>query len=173
MHEFDDLFTAAIRRFGPGPKSDERYAQERDLFSFVSAAYSMFDAYHYGLYAIGALLRPHVFSLRTERNEGKVRFETTWRAYKKAFANDPILEIFQNFSNSKEKEDLSRLRNVLTHRAVLPRAFQIGREDLPPAKLARLDIPIDDQLTRTLAVSADKLLIVCLEASADFVGRHL
>lgn len=173
MCEFDDRFTLSMQRFGAAPASDERYAQERDLFSFASASYSMFDAYHYGLYAIGGMLRPQYFLLRSESDEANVRFETTRKIYAKAFGNDPILDSFQNFSTNQEQKDLSKLRNVLTHRTVLARNFQLGRSDLPFAKLARLDIPIDDQFTRSRAASANKLLTVCLEAAADFVRRQL
>jgi hypothetical protein len=66
MVEYDERFTASIKANGPGPAEPLRYEQERDLFGFASNAYSMFDAFHYGMYVIGTFTAPQHFKLETE-----------------------------------------------------------------------------------------------------------
>jgi hypothetical protein len=139
MLEYDERFTATMKRHGPWPEAEHRFAQERDLFLFASAAYSMFGAYGYGLYAIGALLKPELFPAIRDDKEQSITFKSTKRSYSEAFSDDAILRTFEEFTNDPGRKDIYRLRNVLTHRAVSPRAFQMGRPDLPAAHLERLD----------------------------------
>jgi hypothetical protein len=46
-----------------------RYMQERDLFGFYSNAHSVFDAFCFALFAVGALIDPGNFPLASEADE--------------------------------------------------------------------------------------------------------
>jgi hypothetical protein len=173
MVELDELFTASVKVHGAGPGEPARYAQERDLFGFASNAYSMFDAFHYAMFAIGALLSPENVKLSTPADEKRISFRRTWDAYKKAFPDDTVLTNFAAFSADEARVDLDTMRNMLTHRATPPRAFQIGADDQPPAKLTRLGITLNDQTTRLRCQEAHRLLLMCLNASAGFVKSKI
>ena len=124
------------------------------------------------VYAIGALLKPEVFLAIRDDKEQSITFKSTKRSYREAFSDDAILRTFEEFANDPGRKDIYRSRNVLTHRAVSPRAFQMGRPDLPAAHLERLEIVFDEKLTSSRMLSAQRLLLTCLETSADFVNRH-
>ena len=112
----------------------------------------MFDAYIYGVYAIGALHRPEVFKKFEEGKEEDITLLETKTSYSKAFPDDAISKFIKDFEEDTDRKELHHLRNVLTHRAVSPRAFQIGRPDLPAAKLVLFGTAFDESLTdsRTL-----------------------
>jgi hypothetical protein len=80
---------------------------------------------------------------------------------------------FAAFSADEARVDLDTMRNMLTHRATPPRAFQIGADDQPPAKLTRLGITLNDQTTRLRCREAHRLLLTCLNASAAFVKSKI
>lgn len=161
-----------MKHHGPGPEAADRYAQERDLFSFASAACSMFNAYIYGVYAIGALHKPEVFKKLQDGTEWSIKLVATKKSYSEAFPDDAFLKFIEDFDNDLDRKELQHLRNVLTRRAVSPRAFQIGRPDLPAAKLVLFGIAFDESLTNSRTLFAQRQLLACLEASADFVDRH-
>ena len=52
LTEYDHSFTALINDYGIDAF---RYEQERDLFGFFSNGYSVFEAFCFALFAIGAL----------------------------------------------------------------------------------------------------------------------
>src|SRR5680860_162031 len=49
-----DLFVTLLNTHGSAPEPQERYLQERALFDFFSAGFSVFECAFYGLYTIGA-----------------------------------------------------------------------------------------------------------------------
>src|SRR6266511_3942555 len=101
-----------------------RYMQERDLFGFYSNAHSVFDAFCFALFAVGALIDSGNFPLATEADERNVTWSTMLRAYGKAFPTDPILSELEKIW--KDTEELRDIRNILTHRGVGPRAFGVS-----------------------------------------------
>jgi hypothetical protein len=129
MVEHDERFTASIVKDGPAPGEPTRFDQERDLFGFASSAYSMFDALHYGMFAIGSFIDASNFPLSSAQDERRVSFRSTQTAYSNAFGGDPIIGYFSTFSADAERVDLDALRNMLTHRASPPRAFRLGGVD--------------------------------------------
>ena len=173
--DYDHSFTASIRLHGPGAAQPTRYSQERDLFGFVSNAYSMFDAFHYGMFAIGSFLVPATFPLSTPDDERKVNFGSTSRAYASAFNGDPIVGYFATFSSDPVRQDLDAVRNMLTHRAVPPRAFRltVGRSSTPAATVTRLMLELDQNTTATRAKNITHLLSRCLIRLEEFSIRHL
>jgi hypothetical protein len=173
MVEFSDLYTDSFNAHGAGPPEPARFAQERDLFGFASAAYSMFDCFHFALFSIGALLAPSEFKLESESDEQKIRFSYTRKTFAKAFPNDPILADFDVFRDDGAQKDLSALRNMYTHRASLPRHHQMGDDTKPPAQLARLNIAIDGETTSTRCKEAHRLLSQCLTSASTFVQRQI
>ena len=177
MTDCDHSFTTSIKEHGPAPAQPIRYGQERDLFGFVSNAYSMFDAFHYGMHAIGTFLDPTYFKLASPEDERKVTFGSTSRAYASAFNGDPIVDHFLAYWSDPARQDLDVIRNMLTHRAVPPRALRLtvggGSPPKPAATDTRLDLELDQSTTATRAADITALLSRCLIPLQDFVGRKL
>jgi hypothetical protein len=172
MVEFSDLHTESFKTYGAGPAEPVRFAQERDLFCFASAAYSMFDCFYFALFSIGALLAPHEFRLQSDSDERSVTFWRTRDLFLKAFATDPILSDFDAFRDDAAQKDLAAMRHMYTHRASPPRHFQMGDHTTPPAQITRLNIAIDNETTSTRRNEARRLLLQCLNSAAAFVQRQ-
>ena len=177
MTDCDQSFTASLKEHGPAPVQPIRYGQERDLFGFVSNAYSMFDAFHYGMYAVGAFVDSAHFKLASPEDERKVTFGTTSRAYASAFNGDPIIDHFLAYWSDPARQDLDVIRNMLTHRAVPPRAFRLtlggGSQPKPAAAVTRLMLELDQNTTATRAADITALLSRCLTPLQDFTDRML
>jgi hypothetical protein len=173
LAEYDDRFTDIIKKSGHG---QARYEQERDLFGFASNAYSIFEAFHYAMFAIGALIKPEIFVLNAPADESKVNISTTRARYKDAFPGDPISVSFQEFFDDSARLDLSLLRNVLTHRAAPPRAFGLAvgpRDAVPSAELTRVNISLDENTTQSRRHEVSRLLTGYLKAAEIFVASKL
>jgi len=89
---YDENFTASINNHGPGPGQPFRYEQERGLFGFFSNAFSVFEAFCFALFAIGALTGSGRFPLATEDDERNVTWNSMQQAYGGAFPGNPILD---------------------------------------------------------------------------------
>jgi hypothetical protein len=177
LAEYDECFTYSIKKHGPAPASGRaRYEQARDLFGFSSNAYSVFEAFHYAMFAIGAFIEPTIFILTTPADESKVSFAATLKKYGKAFPSDPVLVSFKDYLDDPARLDLSLLRNVLTHRAEPPRAFSltVGPNDAKPsAEITRVNISVDEKTTQSRRKEVSRLLTSCLKAAEAFVAKNL
>src|SRR6266511_3954052 len=67
-----ERFLLLLQRYGGSPPPEERYRQERALFDFFSAGFSIFECTFYALYTFGAIGSPAHFSLATEREQQQV-----------------------------------------------------------------------------------------------------
>lgn len=166
--EYDEYFTASITEYGPAPAQPLRYRQERDLFGFFVSAGSVFDAYAFGMYAIGALLVPNNFSLA---EEWKIDWKSTTTRYRDAFSNDPILRVLDNIWNDSAFEDIRNVRNVLTHRAVPPRHFTMSSR-MATTRIADVDLTISETTTRSRREHLVRLLSTAVDATRTFVAAH-
>ena len=105
--EHDQQFTASIGTHGPGAGGPIRYEQERDLFEFFSSGVSVFDAFCFGAFAIGALTGSTDFPIITEKDQRNVNWKNLLEAYIKSFASHPIVSVLDGvdryctYSNSK------------------------------------------------------------------------
>jgi hypothetical protein len=177
MIEYDEGFTASILTDGRGPAEPLRYRQERDLFGFVSNAYSMFDAIHYAMYVVGSFVDTNHFKLSDDEDERNVNFSNTKKAFAAAFDSDPINQHFSSFANDPVRRDLDSIRNMFTHRASPPRAFRLStggpnRAGRSSASFTRLELEIDNQTTASRTAEARRLLSACLDALEAFIASE-
>src|SRR5688572_21939042 len=63
MFDSADEFEALLTKHGDSPPPAERYLQENALFAIYSAGFSVFECASYGMFAVGAILRPADFPL--------------------------------------------------------------------------------------------------------------
>src|SRR6266545_1536581 len=99
LAEYDESLRSLINAPNGQPF---RYMQERDLFGFYSNAHSVFDAFCFALFAVGALIDSGNFPLATEADERNVTWSTMLRAYGKAFPTDPILSELENADRARK-----------------------------------------------------------------------
>jgi hypothetical protein len=171
LAEYDKSFRSLITGHGTGPGQPFRYMQERDLFGFFSNAHSLFDAFCFALFAIGALRDSANFPLATDPDERNVTWSKMLRAYGKAFPSDPILSELEKIWN--DTEELRDIRNILTHRAVGARSFgvSVGPSTVPETTtIDRLNISLDATTTSSRRGVA-KLLLLGLDATSKFVEQ--
>src|SRR6266550_1303963 len=164
LAEYDKSFRSSITAHGTGPGQPFRYMQERDLFGFFSNAHSVFDAFCFALFAIGALRDSANFPLATDPDERNVTWSKMLRAYGKAFPSDPILSELEKIWN--DTEELRDIRNILTHRAVGARSFgvSVGPSTVPETTtIDRLNISLDATTTSSRRRDVAKLLLLGLD----------
>jgi hypothetical protein len=171
LAEYDESLRSLINAPNGQPF---RYMQERDLFGFFSNAHSVFDAFCFALFAVGALIDPGNFPLATEADERNVTWSTMLRAYAKAFPTDPILSELEKIWN--DTEELRDIRNILTHRGVGPRAFGVstGASTIPEGttipRLNNMLLELDTTSARRSKVAC--LLRLGLDATDTFLVRR-
>jgi hypothetical protein len=171
LAEYDESLRSLINAHGTGPGQPFRYTQERDLFGFFSNAHSVFDAFCFALFAIGALRDSANFPLGTDPDERNVTWSTMLRAYGKAFSTDPILSELEKIWN--DTEELRDIRNILTHRAVGARRFEVsvGPSTVPDRttipRLNNISLDADTLSTRRSEVAS--LLRLGLDATNKFL----
>jgi hypothetical protein len=172
LAECDESFTALIKAHAP---DQLRYEQERDLFAFFSNVYSMFDAFCFALFAVGALIDPAKFPLKNDKDERKVNWDKMPKAIRKAFPSDPICTVLENIATNNMFKDLRAIREILTHRAVPPRAFMITTAPSPASSdvIPRLNMTIDATTTSSRRSQVADLLRSGLEATQNFVEARV
>lgn len=166
-----DDFTRSITSPGGAQSLEHRYIQERHLFGFFSNGFSAFESYFYGMFAIGALIRPAEFSLITPKDQQSVSPISTDRAYSRSFPGSPILTAFgATFADAAYRE-WREVRNVLTHRTAPGRTIfvSIGSDDDLPPLWKINNIPLDSATAAIRRTHAARMLSRLLEAAALFV----
>jgi hypothetical protein len=171
LAEYDRRFTASINAQGTDFGQPSRYEQERDLFGFFSNATSIFDAFCFALFAVGALIQPADFPLATDEDEWKVNWGRTREAYRRAFPADPILSVLENMAKDTALIKLRTIRNILTHRGVGGRALMATTG--PSDRIPRLNISLDVRTTSTPRSQVAGLLCFGLEAAHTFVESRV
>lgn len=166
--DYDKEFTASIVKHGPGPGQPLRYQQERDLFGFFTNGVSVFDAYCFAMFAVGALLMSRTFSLV---DEWKIDWKSTADAFQKGFPEEAMPGVLDNVWGDAAYVDLREIRNLLTHRAAPPRHHRllVGSGIAPMATLGRVNVALDKDTTASRRKNVIRLLSTVLEATRTFV----
>jgi hypothetical protein len=88
MAQYDESFTKSILANGVSPGPMLRYEQERDLFGFFSSGCSATDALLFGMFTLGAMLKPVAFALKDKSDERNVNPARCYDAYRRGFIGD-------------------------------------------------------------------------------------
>ncbi|UYO48797.1 hypothetical protein KQX64_23340 [Rhodopseudomonas palustris] len=169
--DYSDGFEASIKRHGPAPEADIRFKQEKDLFGFFSNAFSVFEAYFFGMYALGAELSPASFPFTTSQDRQRVTINSTIAGYKKTWPDHPIIMTFEELSNDPVYRGLRDARNVLTHRTAPGRTIyaDLSNDGPPTADWKLLNSPLDEHTTRARREGVTRMLWTLTAASQSFV----
>lgn len=173
--EYDQQLTASIVTHGPGAGDPNRYEQERDLFEFFSSGVSVFDAFCFGAFAIGAFASPTHFPLNTDSDERKVNWKSLLQAYNESFATDPITLVLHTVKADAALKAIRRVRDILTHRSSPARQFSllIGSPTKSTARIHKLNLTLDQNTTSLHRKEIARLLSDGLSGMRTFVEAKI
>lgn len=171
----DEFTRLTIQPCGAGPEPQVRYRQEDQLFGFFSSGFSAFEAYFYGMFAVGALIRPGDFPLTTSKEQQAVSPSSTGAAYRQSFASDHVIAAFDGVFQDASYREFREVRNILTHRTAPGRRIYVGidSDEELPARWKINDIALDGQLAATRRAEVARLLTGLLEAAAAFIEARI
>jgi hypothetical protein len=171
-----DEFTRLITQpAAAGAEPQLRYQQENHLFGLFSNGFSAFEAYFYGMFAVGALIRPGDFLLTTPKEQQGVSPSSTGAAYRQSFAGDPVMAAFDGVFQDASYRELREVRNILTHRTAPGRRIYVGidSDEELPARWKINNIALDRQLAAARRTEVARLLNELLEAAAAFIEARI
>jgi hypothetical protein len=170
-----DDFTRLITQPPAGADPRHRYQQESHLFGLFSNGFSAFEAYFYGMFAVGALLRPGDFPMGTPKEQQAVSPTSAGAAYNRHFAGDPVLMAFDGVFQDTAYREFREVRNILTHRTAPGRRLfvGIGSDDELPARWKINNIQLDGQTAGDRRAEVARILATLLEATTVFVEARI
>jgi hypothetical protein len=167
----DELFANAISAADSGASFEKRYLQERHLFGFFSNGFATFEAFFYGMFAVGGFLKPAEFPMTTPSEQQRISPNSTESAYRRHFSGVPMLAAMQSVLVDPAYAEWKFVRNVLTHRTAPGRTLYVATSsDLAPAPRWKIgDITLDGTTLVTRRAHAARMLGVLLDAAALFM----
>jgi len=172
--DYGEAFTGSLRKHGSAPPAVERYNQERVLFGFFSNGFSVFEAYFYGMFAIGALLKPTLFPLATPADQQRVTPTQAIERYSRAFPGDAIVTAMSGINGDNAFKEYREIRNILTHRSAPGRTFflSVGSSEAPASQWKLRNIPLDERMAAARRSHVSLLLLSALDAARDFTNKQ-
>jgi hypothetical protein len=138
----DEAYTTSVNQHGDAPPHPARYMQEHHLFGFFYTGLAALEAVHYGLFAMGALVKPQQFPMITEDEMRAVTPWNTFKRYSAVFPNDALTLKLGALKDDLEWKTWNDTRNVLSHRMIPGRRFSE-----PGGALWLYGIAIDNRTT--------------------------
>lgn len=126
MAEYDEEFTISIKDSGNSPPSEERYKQGKALFGFFVNAVSIIECFFYSTYCMASILKPCEFPAQSSTRRfyaGDVA-----EKFKTNFSGDALTKHMTQCANEHTYTEMRDIRDVLSHRGMLPRSFYAGGE---------------------------------------------
>jgi len=159
--DHDAVFTGYVKKHGAvAHTSYALYVQQRELFGFCSTGLATIESFCYGLYAIGAIVDPHNFSMSTVKDLRLIDPSSTRDAFEKAFSGEKITDTLKDKLESSDYKDLHKLRNILVHRVTPARIIFMGGDRDGEVEwqkaVAKSDVPIPGGGTK---IDWDSLLL--------------
>lgn len=91
---------------------------DREFFAFFTSGAAVLEGFCYGMFAVGALLRPDDFPLTTPTDRRNATLGATLRLYSQAFQNDAITRALFWWLNSREFGWWKEVAGILARRCV-------------------------------------------------------
>lgn len=165
----DVRFTASVTRYAR-PTSDQRQAQEEDLFTFFVAGFSSIESFGYACFAVCAMLEPTKFPMAPEdlqwidRKRVKDKLaahfpESSVRSAWEALLSDPKFRQWRTF------------RNVLAHRAAPTRIIG-GAQDGATVWQIVGGVDLNAETTKPNRRWLASSLTTCVQAMESFVKSN-
>jgi hypothetical protein len=182
MAEYDEQFTTSIKNSGNSPPSEERYKQDNTLFGFFVCAVSTIACFFYSTYWMGVILEPNGFP-SDSKNLKYLSPGTIRDKFNANFHGDALTRQMEECVNDPMYTDMKYIRDVLSHRGMLPRKFYRGGErngmaTMPknikdPSDQWQFDLPMDEKTTVSRRQWLDNILNRLIIEANDFCNRRL
>jgi len=182
MAEYDDEFTASVKKFGNSPPFEERYKQGKALFGFFINAVSVIDCFFFSTYCMASILKPDDFPISQSKdlvfykNPVMVKFN-------EHFPKEHLSKNMKRCLGADSYRQLNNIRKVLIHRGTPPRSFDVGGEHngiatMPinpeaPSNQWQFDFPVDEHTTKMFREWLSDTLKDLIDSAADFCKRQL
>lgn len=143
--EDSDFFTRSAQE-DSAPLTEGRVRQEKALFSFFSSALSAVECIYFGCYWLAAVIKPNEFK------KIHVSPQNVVKTFKSSLGSLPLCTVLEDTLKTTEYQSIEDIRNALSHRGILPRAFTAGNTTArlpsnPGAKTARADWKFDYEIS--------------------------
>lgn len=120
MAENDDIFTASIIQDGCGPSSNDYYKQITSLYIFFVSGLSCIESFYFAIHSLGHYYRQECFKLSPKALK-KVTCKNVAEDFKRFWNGSNLTLEMTKLVESDEFKEWSEIRNILSHRLVLPR----------------------------------------------------
>jgi hypothetical protein len=181
MAEYDEQYTSSIKSFGNSPPFEERYKQGNALFGLFVNAVSIIECCFYSTYWVGAILEPSRFPSNAEVI--KLYPKNVADKFNATFPGDALTKQMIHCVHERTYDDMKDIRDVLSHRGMLPRRFygggeRSGKATIPtnPKDLSdkwQYDFPIDESTTEVRRQWIANELKVLVSTIHKFCERKL
>lgn len=172
---YDETFTESLQKFAGAPSYQERQLQEHALFGFFVTGLSTIESFCYALHAIGSMINPSVFPVRTPQSKRNICPKSVLKGFlsEPKLSGDQMTSTLRAVLDSSEYDQWKDIRNLLIHREAPPRLIRLsvggssGSDDLWVE-----DIPVNARTTRSRRewLSATMASLLC--ATDEFTARH-
>ncbi|CCK82418.1 hypothetical protein [Desulfobacula toluolica] len=125
LSEQDHMFTTSFNNVGGGPPIDDYYQQETSLFVFFIAGLSCLESFFFAMHAMASYYKPEVFGLE-ENQLRNVKPKAVVKCFKKKWPGSNLTLAMNKLVESNEFDEWQTLRNILSHRVVIPRQITIN-----------------------------------------------
>jgi hypothetical protein len=181
MAEYDEQYSSLIRTFGNSPPSEGRYKQGKALFGFFVTAVSTIECFFYSAYWVGAILEPGTFP--SDAKAIKLYPLDIAKKFEATFPGDSFSKQMTQCVCESTYAEMKDIRDVLSHRGMLPRRFYRGGErngmatmPVNPKDLSdqwQYELSIDERTTATRRQWLSGELEHLTSAANDFCERRL
>jgi hypothetical protein len=113
----DDALRRSLDNFGTAPPPGPRTGQELALFSFLTNSCAAVESFTFALFAIGWIIDPITFDLRTEDQRKHVTVKSTVAGLQRRFPREEIVGVLGSLIGSESWDELLTWRNVVSHQA--------------------------------------------------------
>jgi len=172
--EHDAAFTESFSKHGPAPPPQERYIQERELFGFFVNGQSVLEAFCFGLFTIGALIKPDSFDISSEKKLRRINVEETTRTFSEAFMGEPLTDALNSLITSpkwSEWKNWKEIRDILIHRLLPNRTICAIGSSIEKSKWGKN--PLDGNFTLDWREWLSVTLQDLMDKAASFCDAYL
>jgi hypothetical protein len=168
----DQRYTVSINSKESFSSADEIVVQQEALFAFFVNGYAALESFGYAAFAMGAMLRPADFPMRTSAQLRAINLNATESRFTTKFRGTVIEATLSALIADSNFKRWGLIRNVLAHRCEPPRHHYVARGGTTPYKTnwEIIDgVSIDAQTTAAYRRWLATILADCITAAEAFV----
>lgn len=171
----DERYTVSIKSKEAYSSHYELLTQQEALFAFFMNGYAAFESFAYAMFAMGAMLRPDTFPMKTPGDRQAINPRKTKMSFTENFGGTAIEARLSALIGDPRFKRWGEIRNVLAHRCEPPRHHHLSVAGSTPRRTdwEILDgLAIDDQTTASNRPWLATILGGCVTAAEAFATAN-